>query len=129
MAAFRVLVLPLVTGLRTPTVNQGGPSVALPVWNPWRPPANAMYMGSQEMVQVLGRDDSTIRQNLDKLIFYYGATDQWCPVQYYHDIKGDFPTGTSGSAGRGIGHAFVLDAGREVAAMVTEWIRDDVENA
>ncbi|KAG5855998.1 hypothetical protein ANANG_G00003060 [Anguilla anguilla] len=53
--------------------------------------ANAMYMGSQEMVQVLGRDDSTIRQNLDKLIFYYGATDSWCPVQYYQDIRADFP--------------------------------------
>ncbi|KAJ8387944.1 hypothetical protein AAFF_G00148780 [Aldrovandia affinis] len=91
--------------------------------------ANAMYMGSQEMIQVLGRDNSTIGENLDKLIFYYGATDQWCPVQYYHDIKRDFPDGNIRLCGKGFRHAFVLDAGKEVASMVAEWIRDDVENS
>ncbi|XP_064159510.1 lipid droplet-associated hydrolase isoform X2 [Anguilla rostrata] len=91
--------------------------------------ANAMYMGSQEMVQVLGRDDSTIRQNLDKLIFYYGATDSWCPVQYYQDVRADFPRGNIRLCGKGYRHAFVLDAGAEVAAMVTEWVRQDVENS
>ncbi|KAI1895135.1 hypothetical protein AGOR_G00103180 [Albula goreensis] len=91
--------------------------------------ANAMYMGSQEMVQVLGRDDSTIRKNLEKLIFYYGATDQWCPVQYYHDIKREYPDGNIRLCGKGYRHAFVLDAGKEVASMVVEWIREDVENS
>ncbi|KAJ8289515.1 hypothetical protein GJAV_G00002200 [Gymnothorax javanicus] len=89
--------------------------------------ANAMYMGGQEMIKVLGRDNSTIRQNLDKLVFYYGATDQWCPVQYYHDIKEAFPDGNIWLCSKGYRHAFVLDAGREVASMVVEWIRDDVE--
>ncbi|KAJ8287534.1 hypothetical protein COCON_G00001930 [Conger conger] len=91
--------------------------------------ANGMYMGGQEMRQVLGRDDPTIRQNLDKLIFYYGATDRWCPVQYYQDIRADFPSGNIQLCGKGYRHAFVLDAGREVAAMVTEWVRDAVENS
>uniref|UniRef100_A0A8C9WM51 Lipid droplet-associated hydrolase n=1 Tax=Scleropages formosus TaxID=113540 RepID=A0A8C9WM51_SCLFO len=89
--------------------------------------ANAMYMGSQEMVQVLERDSCTIGQNLDKLVFYYGATDHWCPVQYYQDIKRDFPDGNIQLCSRGFRHAFVLDSGREVAAMAAKWLRDDLQ--
>ncbi|XP_074548941.1 lipid droplet-associated hydrolase [Halichoeres trimaculatus] len=88
--------------------------------------ANAMYMGGQEMRKVLERDNETIRNNLEKLIFYYGATDHWCPVQYYHDIKQDFPLGDFRLCENGFRHAFVLDTGREVATMVVEWIRGDL---
>uniref|UniRef100_A0A3B4A433 Lipid droplet-associated hydrolase n=1 Tax=Periophthalmus magnuspinnatus TaxID=409849 RepID=A0A3B4A433_9GOBI len=55
--------------------------------------ANAMYMGGQEMKKVLDRDNATIKKHLHKLIFYYGAADHWCPVEYYNDIKRDFPDG------------------------------------
>lgn len=88
--------------------------------------ANAMYMGGQEMKKVLERDNVTIKKHLDKLIFYYGATDHWCPVQYYHDIRQDFPHGDFRLCERGLRHAFVLDAGRQVAKMVVEWIRGDL---
>lgn len=88
--------------------------------------ANAMYMGAQEMREVLERDNTTIKNNLNKLIFYYGATDHWCPVQYYHDIKRHFPHGDFRLCENGFRHAFVLDAGREVARMVVEWIRGDL---
>uniref|UniRef100_A0A672YEI6 Lipid droplet-associated hydrolase n=1 Tax=Sphaeramia orbicularis TaxID=375764 RepID=A0A672YEI6_9TELE len=83
--------------------------------------ANAMYMGGQEMKKVLERDNVTIKKHLKKLIFYYGATDHWCPVQYYHDIKQDFPNGDFRLCENGFRHAFVLDAGREVANMVQCW--------
>ncbi|XP_070776390.1 lipid droplet-associated hydrolase isoform X2 [Enoplosus armatus] len=88
--------------------------------------ANAMYMGGQEMRIVLERDNLTIKRNLEKLIFYYGATDHWCPVQYYHDIKQDFPRGDFRLCADGFRHAFVLDAGTEVATMVAEWIGGDL---
>ncbi|XP_053291205.1 lipid droplet-associated hydrolase [Pleuronectes platessa] len=88
--------------------------------------ANAMYMGGQEMKKVLERDNITIKKNLEKLIFYYGATDHWCPVQYYLDIKQDFPHGDIRLCEKGFRHAFVLDAGRDVAKMVAEWIRGDL---
>lgn len=61
-----------------------------------------------------------------QLIFYYGAADHWCPLQYYHDIKQDFPEGDFRLCENGFRHAFVLDAGREVAKMVTEWIHGDL---
>lgn len=88
--------------------------------------ANAMYMGGQEMQKVVHRDNITIEKNLDKLIFYYGATDHWCPVQYYHDIKQDFPQGDLRLCENGFRHAFVLDAGKEVAKMVVEWLRGEL---
>uniref|UniRef100_A0A3Q2PZN5 Lipid droplet-associated hydrolase n=1 Tax=Fundulus heteroclitus TaxID=8078 RepID=A0A3Q2PZN5_FUNHE len=84
---------------------------------------NSMYLGGQEMRMVLERDDVTIRRNLDRLIFYYGATDHWCPVSYFQDMRRDFPHGDIRLCDRGLRHAFVLDAGREVAQMVAEWIR------
>lgn len=88
--------------------------------------ANAMYMGGQEMKQVLDRDNATIQKHLNKLVFYYGATDHWCPVEYYHDIKRDFPDGDFRLCESGYRHAFVLDAGAEVAQMVVEWISGDL---
>ncbi|XP_068195342.1 lipid droplet-associated hydrolase isoform X2 [Antennarius striatus] len=84
--------------------------------------ANAMYMGGQEMRKVLERDNRTIQKNLEKLLFYYGATDHWCPIQYYHDIKQDLPQGDFRLCEQGFRHAFILDAGRDVARMVVEWI-------
>ncbi|XP_024134594.1 lipid droplet-associated hydrolase isoform X2 [Oryzias melastigma] len=84
--------------------------------------ANSMYLGGQEMRMVLGRDNITIKKNLDKLIFYYGATDHWCPVKYFYDIKRDIPDGDFRLCKKGFRHAFVLDVGREVAEMVAEWI-------
>ncbi|XP_023690506.1 lipid droplet-associated hydrolase [Paramormyrops kingsleyae] len=90
--------------------------------------ANAMYMGSQEMRQVLERDNQTISQNLDKLVFYYGASDHWCPVEYYHDIKREFPAGNIQLCERGFRHAFVLDSGCDVAIMAADWIRGDLQH-
>lgn len=88
--------------------------------------ANAMYMGGEEMRKVLGRDNVTIRENLDKLIFYYGATDHWCPLQFYQDMKQDFPHADLRLCERGFRHAFVLDAASQVAHMVVQWLPRDL---
>ncbi|CAL1576053.1 unnamed protein product [Knipowitschia caucasica] len=88
--------------------------------------ANAMYMGGQEMKKVLERDNATITKHLNKLIMYYGATDHWCPVEYYHDMKRDFPHGDFRLCEKGFRHAFVLDAAVDVAEMVAEWITPDL---
>lgn len=86
--------------------------------------ANALYMGGQEMKKVLERDNMTIRKHLDKLIFYYGASDHWCPVQYYRDIKRDFPSGDLKLCTERLRHAFVLDSSCRVAEMIAEWIHN-----
>uniref|UniRef100_H3CD22 Lipid droplet-associated hydrolase n=1 Tax=Tetraodon nigroviridis TaxID=99883 RepID=H3CD22_TETNG len=88
--------------------------------------ANAMYMAGQEMVKVLERDNVTIGKHLGKIIFYYGATDHWCPVEYYHDLRKDFPHGDLRLCEMGFRHAFVLDAGSDVAKLVVDWVRADL---
>lgn len=88
--------------------------------------ANALYMAGQEMKNVLERDNVTIRKHLGKIIFYYGATDHWCPVRYYYDIRKDFPHGDLRLCEKGFRHAFVLDAGSDVAKILVEWIRADL---
>uniref|UniRef100_A0A3B5KT09 Lipid droplet-associated hydrolase n=1 Tax=Xiphophorus couchianus TaxID=32473 RepID=A0A3B5KT09_9TELE len=86
------------------------------------PQLNSMYLGGQEMRMVQERDNVTIQKNLDRLIFYYGATDHWCPVSYFQDMRRDFPHGDIRLCERGVRHAFVLDAGQDVAQMVAAWI-------
>ncbi|XP_019909348.2 lipid droplet-associated hydrolase isoform X2 [Esox lucius] len=44
--------------------------------------ANAMYMASQEMLEVLERDNTTINQNLDKVALF--LPKQLCPIEAWH---------------------------------------------
>ncbi|KAM6272011.1 lipid droplet-associated hydrolase isoform 3-T3 [Spheniscus humboldti] len=88
--------------------------------------ANILYMASQEMLKVVERDSTTIKQNLKKLIFYYGTGDSWCPQHYYDEIKMDFPDGDIRLCEKGLRHAFVLDASKEMATMITDWLQDDL---
>uniref|UniRef100_A0A8D0H524 Lipid droplet-associated hydrolase n=1 Tax=Sphenodon punctatus TaxID=8508 RepID=A0A8D0H524_SPHPU len=88
--------------------------------------ANAMYIASQEMMKVVERDNTTIRQNLKKLIFYYGSRDKWCPTQYYDEMKKDFPDGDIRLCERRMNHAFVLHASKEMADMIADWLEDDL---
>ncbi|KAF4801134.1 hypothetical protein TURU_037679 [Turdus rufiventris] len=60
------------------------------------------------------------------LIFYYGTGDRWCPQHYYDEIKMDFPDGDIRLCEKGLRHAFVLDASKEMAAMITDWLQDDL---
>ncbi|XP_078503851.1 lipid droplet-associated hydrolase isoform X2 [Lissotriton helveticus] len=65
---------------------------------------------------------------VDCLIFYYGATDNWCPVQYHHDIRKDFPEGNIRLCERGFRHAFVLDSSKEMASLTLNWLQDYISN-
>lgn len=89
---------------------------------------NAAYLGGQEMMQVMERDNETIRKHLSKLIFYYGTIDRWCPVSYYEDIKKEFPEGDIRLCEKKIPHAFVLKFHQEMATQVADWLKDDLSN-
>lgn len=88
--------------------------------------ANAAYLGGQEMIRVVKRDDGIIKELLPKLTFYYGKTDGWCPVNYYEDMKRDFPEANIHLCEKGIPHAFVLGFSQEMAAMVADWINNSL---
>lgn len=88
--------------------------------------ANVAYLGGQEMMQVVKRDDEIIKEHLSKLTFYYGTTDRWCPKKYYEDIKKDFPKGDIRLCEKNIPHAFILHFSQEMADMVADWLKDNL---
>ncbi|XP_053445106.1 lipid droplet-associated hydrolase [Nycticebus coucang] len=88
--------------------------------------ANAAYLGGQEMMEVVKRDNETIQEHLPKLTFYYGTVDRWCPKEFYEDIKKDFPEGDIRLCEKQIPHAFILHSYQEMAEMVTDWLKDDL---
>ncbi|EFB19819.1 hypothetical protein PANDA_002996, partial [Ailuropoda melanoleuca] len=88
--------------------------------------ANAAYLGGQEMMKVVKRDNDTIKTYLPKLTFYYGTIDAWCPTKYYEDIKKDFPEGDIRLCEKKIPHAFILRFPQEMADMVADWLKDDL---
>ncbi|XP_006167722.1 lipid droplet-associated hydrolase isoform X1 [Tupaia chinensis] len=88
--------------------------------------ANAAYLGGQEMMKIVKRDNETIKEHLSKLTFYYGSVDPWCPKEYYEDIKKDFPEGDIRLCEKKLPHAFVLSCSQEVAEMVADWLKEDL---
>uniref|UniRef100_A0A8C3VWZ5 Lipid droplet-associated hydrolase n=1 Tax=Catagonus wagneri TaxID=51154 RepID=A0A8C3VWZ5_9CETA len=87
---------------------------------------NVAYLASQEMMEVVKRDNETIREHLSKLTFYYGTKDAWCPKEYYEDMKKDFPEGDIQLCEKKMPHAFVLHFYQEMASMVADWLKDDL---
>ncbi len=78
-------------------------------------------MAACEMDDVTELDGSiiqTIEDNLDKITFYYGATDKWAPTQFYHSMKSRFPNGDIRLCGNGFAHDFVVDSSEDVAELV-----------
>lgn len=88
--------------------------------------ANAAYLGGQEMMEVVDRDNETIKKHLSKLTFYYGTVDPWCPTRFYEDIKKDFPEGDIRLCEKKIAHAFILHSYKEVADMTGDWLKEDL---
>ncbi|XP_020895474.1 lipid droplet-associated hydrolase [Exaiptasia diaphana] len=84
--------------------------------------SNSLEMARCEMAEVTELDEDVIASHLDKLIFYYGATDQWAPVSYYEDLKKKFPDGEIYLCDKGFEHAFVLTSSTQVGQMVWQWL-------
>jgi hypothetical protein len=68
----------------------------------------SILMARLEMEEIYDLDDTTVGNNLDKLFFYFGTTDQWCPLEYAEGMKQKFPTMSFKICDRGYEHAFVI---------------------
>ena len=89
---------------------------------------NSLYMAKDEMEKVTElHHRDVIAGNLDKILFYYGSTDQWCPVSYYEDMREAFPSGAVFMCGKGFEHAFVLSSSVAVGQLTWSWIKDMIE--
>ena len=83
-------------------------------------------MGYDEMQNVVHADYDLIEKYLDKLMFYYGTTDHWCPVEYYEDMKAKFPSGDMILCREGFEHAFVLESSIGMAKVAWDWIVQNI---
>ena len=84
---------------------------------------NSVYLSSIEMQSVCELDIETVGTNIERLYFYYGTSDTWCPTEYYYSMKQLFPSGEIHLCSRGIEHAFVLKHSKEMASIMSNWLK------
>lgn len=82
--------------------------------------SNIMDLSWEELDVIYPRDDEFIRDHKDKLVFYYGRSDEWVPINFYHDLVRDFPDNQIHLCDMGLFHAFVFNGPVRMAA----WIFD-----
>ena len=83
---------------------------------------NCLYLANIEMHSVCELDVETVHKNIERLCFYYGTNDAWCPVDYYHSMKRLFPSGDIHLCLHGIQHAFVVKDSKRMAVIVSDWL-------
>lgn len=83
---------------------------------------NCLFLAGQEMVQINVKDRELIQEHASKFVFYYGETDEWSPVENYHEMKAEFPNVKIYLCEQGMAHAFVLKHGVEMGQLVGGWI-------
>ncbi|CAN7999057.1 unnamed protein product [Ixodes hexagonus] len=83
-------------------------------------------MAEDELNQLKQRDESTIRDHLQRLSFYYGSRDGWCPVTYFQDMKQAFPDADLNLCKHNLKHAFTLESTCEVSAFVAGRIKSSL---
>ena len=89
---------------------------------------NIAYMAHDEFQEIVQPNHDVIDKHLDKLWFYYGASDHWVPVKYYEDMKAKYPTANIQLCQDDIQHAFCLDAGSSMAIHVVQWLNTFMPN-
>lgn len=74
--------------------------------------------------KISGSIKGTIKANRDKLVFYYGANDDWAPLSFYKDMKVTFPDVDIRLDGRCLEHAFVFRSSHIVSKVVADIIAE-----
>ena len=84
---------------------------------------NCINLANIEMWSVCKLDVETIGKHIERLCFYYGTNDSWCPTEYHYTLKQLFPSGEIYLCSHGILHAFVLKNNKEMASIVSDWLQ------
>jgi len=82
-----------------------------------------LTMGRFEMEEIYDLDKKTVEQNLDKLFFYFGTTDQWCPLEYAEGMKQKYPQMSFKICDQGYEHAYVIKNSSGMADIVAELVQ------
>lgn len=86
---------------------------------------NAVYFGYTQLMTIRELDLSTVRRHVDSMRFYYGTTDSWCPLEFYHQLKSSVPTLNAVICEKNYEHAFVLYSSVEIGEIIAQWMRKD----
>ena len=84
---------------------------------------SSLHMAYTELRDIRDLDVDNINYNKNKLTFYYGLEDRWCPKAYYYNIKDKCPGVNAILCDKGYQHAFVLKESYQVAQMIVKWIK------
>jgi len=84
---------------------------------------NCLYLANIEIQSVCELDVETIGKNIERLCFYYGTNDAWCPAEFHHTLKRLFPSGEIHLCSHDIQHAFVLTNSKEMASIMSQWLQ------
>lgn len=86
---------------------------------------HSTFLARLEMVAVVELQEELLKKYIDKMSFYYGAVDKWCPKEYCYAMQARFPQADIRLCQMEFSHAFVLDAGpgQEMAHTVWEWMQ------
>jgi hypothetical protein len=83
-------------------------------------------MSQDEMEMVTALQKNLIVKNIDRLVFYYGTTDDWVPLDRYKSLKAVFPEAKAYIDQFQLPHAFVLSElhAELVAELMVDWIKE-----
>lgn len=89
-----------------------------------RPPIlrNIFSLAADEMDKILELDVETVQGHKQRLRFYFGSIDGWCPLEYYRNLKQQVPDVDATACTNNYRHAFVLNFSQPMAEIVSKWI-------
>jgi hypothetical protein len=91
--------------------------------------ANVFHLTRTEFEQIRDLDVATLERHLEKLVFYYGTTDGWVPMEHYHDVKSRFPGHPHVYLDKhGSKHAFCLGHSHLIAGEVLLHVHDEPQS-
>ena len=86
--------------------------------------ANSLRLVQSEFAALGEADYAAIGRHVDRLTFYYGIDDHWCPRRYYDDMKATFPRADIRLCRGAFRHAFVIEESEPLAQIVGRWMTD-----
>ena len=83
-------------------------------------------MGYNELNEVNDPDIISLKLFSNKIRFYNGSSDPWCPLEYATSLKQKLPELHIEVCKKNIPHAFVLERSNDVAGIVAGWYNSDI---
>lgn len=88
---------------------------------------NVKTMCMDELAKVFLLNEECIQRHLKKLFFYFGKTDDWCPLHYATDMTTKYPELQHQICPFSISHAFVIESSSLMASILAPMISDVIK--